>query len=168
MEWLRGINKTLQEMARTMLNESGLSMYFRAEAVNTTCYVVNMAHIRSILKRTSYELWKGRLPNISYFHAFGCKCFVHNNGMETLGKFDAKSDEGIFLGYSSISKTHKVFNKRLEKVEESIHVIFDETNQLFARVVDDDDVGVESKFENLNLNGKDDEKIEPSKELPKE
>ena len=76
-------NRTLQEIARTMLNENGLPKYFWAEAVNTACYVVNRAHIRSILKRTPYELWKGKLPNISYFHAFGCKCFVHNNGKET-------------------------------------------------------------------------------------
>ena len=115
-------------MARTMLNENELPKYFWAEAVNTACYVVNRAHIRSILKRTPYELWKGRLPNISYFHAFRCKCFVHNNRKETLGNFDAKFDEGIFLGYSSTSKAYRVFNKRLEKVEESIHVIFDETN----------------------------------------
>ena len=51
-----------------MLNENGLPKYFWAEAVNTACYVVNMAYIHSILKRTLYELWKGRLPNISYFH----------------------------------------------------------------------------------------------------
>ena len=106
-------NRTLHEMARTMLNENGLSKYFWAEAVNTACYVVNMTHIHCILKRTPYKLWKGRLPNISYFHAFGCKCFVHNNGKETLGKFDAKSDKGIFLCYSSISKAYIVFNKIL-------------------------------------------------------
>ena len=64
---------------------------------------------------------------------------MHNNGKETLGKFDAKSDEGIFLGYSSISKAYRVFNKRLEKVEESIHVIFDETNK-YVPSVDDDDI----------------------------
>ena len=78
------------------------------------------------------------MPNISYFHAFGCKCFVHNNGKETLRKFDAKSNECIFLGYSSISKAYRVFNKRIEKVEESIHVIFYETNR-FVPSVDDDD-----------------------------
>ena len=48
-------------MTRTMLNENGLPKYFWTEAVNTTCYVVNRAHIHSILKRTLYELWKGRL-----------------------------------------------------------------------------------------------------------
>ena len=44
-----------------------------------------------------------------------------------LGKFDPRSDEGIFLGYSSRSKAYKVFNKVTNKVEESIHVAFDES-----------------------------------------
>ncbi|KEH19416.1 hypothetical protein MTR_8g058870 [Medicago truncatula] len=42
------------------------------------------------------------------------------------GKFDAKVDDGIFLGYSSNSKAYRVFNKRTLTVEESIHVAFDE------------------------------------------
>jgi len=29
-----------------------------------------------------------------------------------LEKFDSRSDEGIFLGYSEMSKTYKVFNPR--------------------------------------------------------
>ena len=156
-------------MTMTMLNENGLSKYFWAKAINTACYVVNMAHIRSILKRTPYDLWKGKLPNISYFHAFGCKCFVHNNGKKTLGKFDAKSDEGIFLGYSSISKAYRVFNKRLEKVEESIHVIFDETNR-YVSSVDDDDVslGIEDKIKDLSINDKKTEPVEQVKEESKD
>ncbi|XP_070058115.1 uncharacterized protein [Nicotiana tomentosiformis] len=44
-----------------------------------------------------------------------------------LRKFDAKSDEGIFPGYSSQSKAYKVYNKRTQYVGESIHVIFDES-----------------------------------------
>ena len=126
---------------------------------------MNRVHIRFILKRTPYELWKGTLPNISYFHAFGCKCFAHNNGKEALGKFDAKSDEGIFLRYSSISKVYRVFNKRLEKVEESIHVIFNETNR-FVSSVNDDDVspGIEDKVKDLSINDKKIESLEQIKE----
>jgi hypothetical protein len=40
----------------------------------------------------------------------------------TLGKFDSKSDEGIFLGYSTNSRAYRVFNKRTETVMESINV----------------------------------------------
>ena len=49
---------------------------------------------------------------------------MHNNGKDNLEKFDAKSDEGIFLGYSTQSKAYKVLNKRTNRVEESMHVIF--------------------------------------------
>ena len=56
--------------------------------------------IRPILKKTPYEIWKGRKPNISHFCAFGCKCFVLNNNKDNLEKFDAKLDEAIFLDYS--------------------------------------------------------------------
>ena len=45
---------------------------------------------------------------------------------ENLGKFDAKSDEGIFLGYSTTSWAYRVFNKRTKTVMESINVKIDD------------------------------------------
>ena len=65
-------------MARTMLNENNLPKYFWVEAVNTSCYVLNRVLLRPILKKTPYELWKNKKPNISYFKVFGCKCFILN------------------------------------------------------------------------------------------
>ena len=41
-------------------------------------------------------------------------------------KFNAKSDDGIFLGYSSRSKAYRIYNKRTSTIEESMHVEFDE------------------------------------------
>ena len=59
---------------------------------------------------------------------FGCKFYVPNNDKESLGKFDEKPDVGIFLGYSLSSHAYMVYNKRLMTVEESIHIVFDDTN----------------------------------------
>ena len=84
--------------------------------------------IRPILKKTPYELFKGRRSVLSHLKVFGCKCFILNNGKESLGKFDAKADEGVFLGYATQSRAYRVYNKRLMTVEESMHVDFDETN----------------------------------------
>jgi len=67
------------------------------------------------------------MPNLSHLRVFGCKCFVLNNGKDKLDKFDAKADDGIFLGYSSNSKAYRVFNKRTLTVEKSIHLAFEET-----------------------------------------
>ena len=123
-------NRNLQEMARTMLNENNLPKYFWVEVVNTSCYVFNKILLRLILKKTPYELWKNKKPKINYFKVFGCKCYVLNT-KDNLGKFDAKSDVGIFLSYSTSSKVFRVINKRTMIVEEFIHVIFYESNNSF-------------------------------------
>ena len=81
-----------------MLIASGLTRNLWAEALNTSCYIINRCMIRPILNKTPYELFKGRRPNIMHLRVFGCKCYVHNNGKDALGKFDPRSDEAIFWG----------------------------------------------------------------------
>ncbi|KAH9792587.1 Integrase catalytic domain-containing protein [Citrus sinensis] len=149
-------NRSIQEMARTMLNENALPKYFWAEAVNTACYVLNRVLIRPNLNKTPYELWKDRKPNIGYFKVFGCKCFVLNT-KDNLGKFDPKSDVGIFLGYSNSSKAYRVYNKRTLVVEESMHVTFDESNPSSTeKVVVDDDAGEEEQEEEASNDNQED------------
>ncbi|GKC25976.1 retrovirus-related pol polyprotein from transposon TNT 1-94 [Tanacetum coccineum] len=72
------------------------------------------------------EYSRERIPDISYFHVFGCPVFIHNH-KDHLGKFDAKADDGYFLGYSFVSKAFRVFNTRRQQVEETYHVTFDES-----------------------------------------
>jgi len=133
-----------------MLNENSLPKYFWADAVNTTCYVLNRVLIRPILKKTPYELFKGRRPVLSHLKLFGHKCFILNNGKEKLGKFDAKADEGVFLGYAIQSHAYGVYYKRLMTVEESMHVVFDETNlklqDQVSKNADEDDLLQEKNY----------------------
>ncbi|CAN0920860.1 Retrovirus-related Pol polyprotein from transposon TNT 1-94 [Linum grandiflorum] len=77
-------NRTLIEIARTMLNDYGLSTKFWGEAVNTACYIINRVLIRSKLNKTPYEIWNNRKPSIGYFKPFGCKCFILNTTWENL------------------------------------------------------------------------------------
>jgi len=118
------------EVARTMLNEKPLPKYFWAGAVNTTSYVLNHVLIRQILKKIPYEPFKDRRPTLNHLKFFGCKCFILNNGKEQLCKFDSKADEDIFLGYAINSHVYRVYNKRLMIIEESMHIVFDETNPM--------------------------------------
>jgi transposase InsO family protein len=60
-------NRTLLDMARTMLDEYNTSDRFWAEAINTACYTINQLYLHRILKKTSYELLTGKKPNVSYF-----------------------------------------------------------------------------------------------------
>ncbi|WJX52128.1 hypothetical protein P8452_38270 [Trifolium repens] len=83
------------------------------------------ANWRLISKLSKLSLVKGRKPNISYFHQFGCTCYILNNKAYKR-KFDAKACKGIFIGYSERSKAYRVYNSETNTVEESIHVRFDD------------------------------------------
>jgi transposase InsO family protein len=57
-------NRSLQEMARTIIHENNLAKHFWTKAVNTTGYVQNRIYIRPILNKTTYEVFKRRKPSI--------------------------------------------------------------------------------------------------------
>ncbi|GJR77583.1 retrovirus-related pol polyprotein from transposon TNT 1-94 [Tanacetum coccineum] len=132
-------NRTLQEMSRTMLNEQSLPQNFWCNAVDTSTYILNRILIRAILGKTPYELLRGRKPTLDYFRVFGSKCFILNTKYY-LTKFDPKSYEGVFLGYSQNSKAYIILNKHTRKVKESLNVTFDETPppSKTSPLVDDD------------------------------
>src|ERR1051325_6791837 len=108
-----------------MINETNIAKHLWAEAVNTTCYIHNRISIRPILEKTPYKLWKNRKPIISYFHPFGCSCFILNT-KDYLNKFDSKAQKCLMLGYSERSKGYKVYDTETRIVEESINVKFDD------------------------------------------
>ena len=118
-------NRVLQEMARVMLLSNNVPRNLWAEAVNTACYIGNRVFLRPGTRNTFYELWKGKRPNVSYFHTFGSKCYILND-RDQLGKFDAKSDNGIFIGYALNSRAYRVFNLKTRSVMESSNVVFDD------------------------------------------
>nr|GEW29617.1 putative ribonuclease H-like domain-containing protein [Tanacetum cinerariifolium] len=73
--------------------------------------------------KTPYELFNDRSPTIGFLKPFGYHVMILNT-LDNLGKFEAKGDEGYFLGYSMSSKAFRVFNKRTKIVEENLHVDF--------------------------------------------
>ena len=126
-------------MTRTLLNESKTPEYLWAKAVTTASYIINRVYLRPLTSKTSYELFRGRKPNVSYFHAFGSKCYVLKNNLN-IGKFDERFKECLFVGYSLNSRVFRVFNLKSRVIEESINVKFIEN---FENDDIDDDVGEE-------------------------
>ncbi|KAM5584807.1 hypothetical protein ABKV19_004255, partial [Rosa sericea] len=118
-------NRVLLDMARVMLHAAGLSTNFWAEAISFACYTINRVFFRPGTDQTTYELWKGKKPNVGYFHVFGSPCYILLD-REHLGTFDARSDDGVFLGYSMNSRAYRVYNKRTRVVMESINVSIDD------------------------------------------
>ncbi|GJS00293.1 ribonuclease H-like domain-containing protein [Tanacetum coccineum] len=99
-------NRTLINAARTMLADSLLPTIFWVEAVNTACYVQNRVLVTKPYNKTSYKLYTGRPPSISFMRPFGCLVTILNT-LDPLGKFDRKADEGFLVGYSINSKAFR-------------------------------------------------------------
>jgi hypothetical protein len=118
-------NGVIQEMARVMIDSKNLAQHFWGEAVNTACHIINRVYLRPETNKTPYEIWGGKNLTVKYFRTLGSKCYILRN-KENLGKFDPKSDEGIFLGYSTNSRAYRVFNKRTEIVMGIINVVIDD------------------------------------------
>ncbi|GJY31700.1 putative ribonuclease H-like domain-containing protein [Tanacetum coccineum] len=94
-----------------------------AEAVSTACYVQNRVLVVKPHNKTPYELFRGLKPALSFMRPFGCHVTILNT-LDNLGKFDGKSDEGFFVGYSLSSKAFRVYNTRTKRVEENLHIGF--------------------------------------------
>ncbi|GJX43871.1 putative ribonuclease H-like domain-containing protein [Tanacetum coccineum] len=124
-------NRTLIEVARSMLADSKVPTTFWAEAVNTACYVQNRVLDIKTYNKTPYKLFLGRKPALSFMRPFRCPITILNT-IDHLGKFNGKADEGFFIGYSTNSKAFRVFNNRTRIVEENLHVQFSENTPNIA------------------------------------
>ena len=100
-----------------MLNEARLSCGYWREAISIVVYTLNRGQLKFNSKKNIYELWYGRNPSVKYFRVFGSKCYIKNLDGD-LGKFDARSDEGIFLGYASKKNAYRCYNLRSHKIVE--------------------------------------------------
>ena len=96
------INRTLLEKARCMLSNVGLwdHKVFWAEAVSTTCYLVNRSPHTSIDFQIPEEVWSSNLVDYLTLRIFRCPVFAHVND----GKLSPRVVKCMFLGYAYESK----------------------------------------------------------------
>jgi hypothetical protein len=125
-------NRTIMEMARTMLNESRLNDMFWPQSIHTDVHILNRSLLRNNTDKTPYQLWKGRPAKIKHFRIFGSKCYIKRINKD-LGKLDSRTNEGILVGYLCSRKAYKCYNFRLRKIVESIDVRFDESSFLKSK-----------------------------------
>lgn len=82
-------------------------------------------YLRPGRKPTPYKIWSGIKPTVKYFKTFGSKCYFIQD-REHLGKFNSRSDERTFHGYSLNMKVYRVFHLKSFVVMEAINVVVDD------------------------------------------
>nr|GFA18794.1 retrovirus-related Pol polyprotein from transposon TNT 1-94 [Tanacetum cinerariifolium] len=126
IKFLKMIQVRLNVPVRRIRTDNG------TEFVNQTLrdyYEENRSIIRLRHGKTPYELMHGKQPDLSYFHVFGALCYPTNDG-ENVGKLQPKADIGIFIGYASTKKAFRIYNRRIRRIVETIHVDFDEQTSM--------------------------------------
>ena len=121
-------NRTILDMARSMLKSKKMPKEFWAEAIDCAIYLLNRCPTRSVQDKTPQEAWGGIKPNISHLRVFGSVCYAHVPD-EKWTKLDDKSEKFVFIGYDSRSKGYKLYNPSNGKIIISRDVEFDEEDE---------------------------------------
>ena len=89
-------NRTVKEMARTLLQHASLPPSFWGEAVATSVHILNRSLTKAVDGKTPYEVFTGCKPDVSHFKVFGCVAHVHVPSHKRRS-MESKSKELIFL-----------------------------------------------------------------------
>lgn len=121
-------NRTICELARALVIDSGLPKSFWAEAVSTAVYVWNRAPTTAHKNEatTPYQKWYDSKPDISNLRVFGSLTYAHVP-TELRQKLDDKAENMVMVGYSLRSKAYRLYNPATNKVVVRRDVIFDES-----------------------------------------
>lgn len=92
------VNRTIVEMARSMIHVQRLKLLFWAEEVTNAVYICNQCPTKALAAVTLQVVWSGRKPGVAYMHVF--RCIVYTKGPDaSMDKLDAKGTKYLFFGY---------------------------------------------------------------------
>ncbi|GJW73720.1 retrovirus-related pol polyprotein from transposon TNT 1-94 [Tanacetum coccineum] len=138
IKFLKQIQVSLNKTVRYIRTDNGTefdnddifegSMFLWAEAIATACYTQNRSLIHTRHNKTAYELVHDKKPDLKFLHVFGALCYPTNDS-EELVKLRPTADIGNFVGYVPNRKGYRIYNKRTQRIMETIHVQFNELTE---------------------------------------
>jgi hypothetical protein len=113
-------NRTLLNMVRFMMSKDELPCSFWGFALETATFTLNRLPSRSV-EKTPYELWFGRVSNVSFLKIWGCEAYVKRLMSD---KLSPRSDKCLFVGYPKEIKGYYFFFKSENKIIVAKHAVF--------------------------------------------
>lgn len=119
--------RTITEMTRCMLRDSGLDKKFWGEAVRTAIYLKNRSPTMALKDKVPEEVWSGQEVDLSHLRVFGSVAHVLvKDGSRK--KFDPKTRQTVMVGYSENQKGYRFVDlSNPKKVIIARDAVFDET-----------------------------------------
>lgn len=108
-------NRTIVEMARSMIYGQKLGLEYWAEAVSNAVYIRNRCPTSAVDGKTPQEAWSGRRPSVAHIRVFGCVAYAKIPDASRT-KLDAKAVKCLFLGYCEGSKAYRLICLESKKI----------------------------------------------------
>ena len=106
-----------------MIDDSGLTKTFWAEAARTAVYLLNRVPTVALEGVTPQEAWSNRKPSIAHLRVFGCKASMHIP-KKNRNKLNMKAEKLIFIGYNEEALGYRLWDPKAKKVYTSRDVEF--------------------------------------------
>lgn len=107
-------NRTIVEMARTMLAAANLPLNLWGEASNTAALIRNFIPLDRLEGRTPWEAWLDTKPNINFLRVFGSKAYALIEGQRN--KFAQKSEQLVLVGFEPQQKAYRLWEPGTRRV----------------------------------------------------
>lgn len=145
-------NRTLTERAKCLLFDACLPNSYWAEAISMAAYLKNRTISASLNCKTPYELFHGKIANMTDLKIFGTNVMVHQP-KQLRRKLDPNATKMVFVGYDGDTKGYRCINRANGKLHISRDVIFHESNPssvINLQINDDEHQEDEEKDQTLN------------------
>ena len=122
------MNQTIQECFVSMLQHSGMSDSFWAEALLTAVHIINMSPRRPLGLKIPQEIWTGSKPSYDKLKIFGCEAYtlIPKDDRE---KIEPRSRKCVFLGNGSNSEIeYRLRDPEHRQIVRSSDVVFNKSS----------------------------------------
>jgi len=99
-------NRTIMDMAKSMMFHCDAYVPFWGEAVLVSAYLLRMSLAGASATCTPTELWSQSRPSMKHLHVFGCNAYYHVHKNNRDGKLDEHAKIAIFVGYDETNNTY--------------------------------------------------------------
>eukprot|EP00253_Pinus_taeda_P014834 PITA_14834 len=123
-------NRTVVEMACSMLQHKSVPNKFWAEAVFIAVYLLNRSPTQAVKGKTPEEVWFGRKPKSSHLKVFSSIAYVWIPAPKR-SKLDSKSQKLMMTWYSDHHKAYRLIDIATGRLSFSRDVVFDEDRGFF-------------------------------------
>lgn len=121
-------NRTIMNMSRCLLAEANVDKKYWPEIVCAATYLKNRTLSNTVERKTPYEIFFGKRPDVSNLRLYGSKVFVRIPEQKRTSKWDKKADMGILIGYSNVGyrvllNGRVIVARHVDIVEENVKCI---------------------------------------------